>query len=106
MAWIYLLIAGIFECVWAAAMKLSEGFSKPGYAVLMIITMILSFAALLRATRTLPISIAYPVWTGIGAAGSVLLGVVLFKDKISPVTWGFVVLLIISIIGIKVTSGE
>lgn len=106
MAWFYLILAGLFECVWAAAMKLSEGFAKPGYAILMIITMLLSFGLLNRAARALPLSIAYPVWTGIGAVGSVLLGAILFKDKISPVTWSFVILLIISIIGIKITSGE
>jgi quaternary ammonium compound-resistance protein SugE len=58
------------------------------------------------ATKQLPIGIAYPVWTGIGAVGAVIVGAVLFKDKMNPLTWMFVVLLIVSIIGIKVTSGK
>jgi len=106
MSWFFLITAGIFECVWSTTMKMSEGFSKMEYAVATVIGMIISFAALIKATETLPISIAYPIWTGIGAVGAVFVGVFLFKDKINPITWVFVVLLIISIIGIKLTSGE
>lgn len=106
MSWFYLLLAGIFECVWSTTMKLSDGFSKMGYAVLTIFGMVISFAALIKATQSLPISIAYPIWTGIGAVGAVLVGVFFFKDKMNPLTWFFVVLLIVSIVGIKLTSGE
>ena len=106
MSWVSMIIAGVFECVWSTAMKLSEGFSKPGYAAATVLGMVISFAALIRATRTLPISLAYPIWTGIGAVGAVLAGVILFKDKMNPLTWVFVCLLIISIIGIKLTAGE
>lgn len=106
MAWVYLMVAGIFECVWSTFMKLSDGFSKPGFSILTILGMVISFAALIAATKSLPISLAYPIWTGIGAVGAVLVGVVFFKDQISPATWVFVVLLIVSIIGIKVTSGS
>ncbi len=68
--------------------------------------MILSFAGLIIATKHLPISIAYPVWTGIGAVGSVLVGIFLFHEDLNWITLLFVGLLIVGIIGIKITSGE
>lgn len=104
MSWVYLVVAGIFEVVWATFMKLSDGFSKLGYTSLTIVGMIISFVCLAEATHRLPMSIAYPIWTGIGAIGSVLLGVWFFGDKLSPITWFFVALLLIGIIGIKMTS--
>ena len=106
MSWLFLIVAGVFECVWSTTMKLSEGFSRPGYAVATVVGMAVSFAALIRATEELPISLAYPIWTGIGAVGAVLVGVFLFRDRINPVTWIFVAMLIVGIIGIKLTSGE
>lgn len=98
------MIAGIGECFWAAMMKLSNGFSNIGYSIATIIGMILSTAFLFIATKNLPLSIAYPIWTGIGAVGSVVIGVCFFKDNINPLTWIFIALLIIGIIGIKLTS--
>lgn len=106
MAWIYLIIAGIFEVVWSTMMKLSHGFSILSYSILTVVGMILSFAGLIIATKHLPISIAYPIWTGIGAVGSVLVGVFLFHEDLNWVTLLFVGLLIVGIIGIKITSGE
>ena len=106
MSWIYLLIAGIFEVVWSTAMKLSNGFSVLLYSVITVIGMIISFGSLVLATKSLPLSLAYPIWTGIGAVGSVIVGVILFHDKLSGLTWVFGVLLVVSIIGIKMTSGN
>lgn len=106
MSWLFLIVTGVFECVWSTTMKLSEGFSRPGYAVATVVGMVVSFAALIRATKELPISLAYPIWTGIGAVGAVLVGVFLFRDRINPVTCIFVAMLIVGIIGIKLTSGE
>lgn len=106
MTWIYLVIAGIFEVVWSTAMKLSQGFTKIGWAIATIIGMIASFAGLIIATKYLPIGIAYPVWTEIGAVGSVLVGSFLFHDQMNMMTWIFVILLIVSIIGIKITAGH
>ena len=79
MSWIYLLIAGIFEVVWSTAMKLSNGFSVLLYSVITVIGMIISFGSLVLATKSLPLSLAYPIWTGIGAVGSVIVGVILFQ---------------------------
>ncbi|MCI1986606.1 MAG: multidrug efflux SMR transporter [Lactobacillus sp.] len=104
MAWLYLTIAGVFEVVWATAMKLSDGFHKLGFTALTIGGMLISFICLAEATRRLPMSIAYPIWTGIGAVGSVLVGVLFFGDRVSPLTWVFVGCLFVGLIGIKVTS--
>ena len=104
MSWIYLLIAGIFEVVWSTAMKLSNGFSVLLYSVITVIGMIISFGSLVLATKSLPLSLAYPIWTGIGAVGSVIVGVILFHDQLSGLTSLFGVLLVDSIIGIKMTS--
>ena len=104
MSWISLLIAGFFEVFWATTIKLSHGFSKLNFSILTIIGMILSFIFLAQATKHLNLSIAYPVWTGIGAVGSILVGVFIFKDQLSVTTIIFIVLLVISIIGIKLTS--
>lgn len=104
MAWIELIIAGLFEVVWATAMKLSNGFSIISYSVVTIIGQLISFICLALATKKLPLSLAYPLWTGIGAVGSIIIGVLLFHDKLSILTWLFVIMLVAGIIGIKFTS--
>ncbi|MDM8214092.1 multidrug efflux SMR transporter [Enterococcus hirae] len=104
MSWIYLGIAGILEIVWAVAMKFSHGFTNLFYTGITIVGLVFSFVFLALATKHLPLSLSYPVWTGIGAVGSIIAGVILFHDKITPVTWMFIVMLVIGLIGIKVTS--
>ena len=106
MTWLYLILAGLLEVVWATSMKLSESFSKLGYSIVTIAGMILSFVFLARALKELPMSLAYPIWTGIGAVGTVIVGVVFLKDQLSPLAYLFLVLVIIGIIGLKMTSGH
>ncbi|AKP02250.1 DMT family transporter [Companilactobacillus pabuli] len=106
MHWIYLIIAGLFEVVWATTMKLSHGFTKISFTIYTIIGLALSMFFLSIAIKRMPMSLAYPIWTGIGAVGSIIAGVIIFGDKLSPLTWVFVALLLISIIGIKITSGS
>lgn len=106
MAWLYLITAGIFECFWSTMMKLSAGFTRPIYTISTLFGMVVSFGALIIATKHMPLSIAYPIWTGIGAVGAVLIGVIFFKENIHLTTWVFVILLIISIVGIKITSNN
>ena len=106
MHWIYLIIAGLFEVVWATTMKLSHGFTKISFTIYTIIGLALSMFFLSIAIKRMPMSLAYPIWTGIGAVGSIIAGVIIFGDKLSPITWVFVALLLISIIGIKITSGS
>ncbi len=75
MAWVLLFVAGLLEIVWAYAMKLSQGFTRPGATAVTLIAMIASFGLLSVAMRTLPLGTAYTVWTGIGAVGTFLIGV-------------------------------
>ena len=104
MAWVMLGIAGVFEVVWATFMKLSEGFTKLGWTVLTFLSMAVSFFLLARATRTLPLGTAYAVWTGIGALGSVIIGIVIFKEPVTAARIFFAALLLAGIVGIKLTS--
>ena len=84
MHWILLAIAGLFECGWAVAAKLSDGFSKPVPVALAAISMALSVLLLAIATRSIPIGTAYAAWTGIGTLGVASLGVWLFDEPITP----------------------
>ncbi|XHB96222.1 multidrug efflux SMR transporter [Lactococcus garvieae] len=87
-------------------MKLSQGFSILKYDILTIVGMLVSFGFLTLAMKKLPLGIAYPIWTGIGAIGAILVGALIFKDKVPSLTWVFVLMLVVGLIGIKVTSGH
>lgn len=104
MAWVTLGIAGIFEVVWATCMKYSKGFTKLSWSLLAFAGMAVSFFLLARATKTLPLGTAYAVWTGIGALGSVIVGIILFKEPVTAGRLIFAALLLIGIIGLKITS--
>ena len=104
MAWVYLIIAGGLEVFWATFMKRSEGFTKPLYTVLTFAGMAASFLLLARATRTLPLGTAYAVWTGIGALGALIVGVIVFRESLTPARLLFAALLLIGIIGLKATA--
>ena len=104
MAWGILIAAGELEVFWATFMKLSEGFTKPLYTVLTFAGMAASFLLLARATRTLPLGTAYAVWTGIGALGALIVGVLLFRESLTPARLLFAALLLIGIIGLKATA--
>jgi quaternary ammonium compound-resistance protein SugE len=104
--WGFLLIAGGFEVVWATFMKLSEGFTKVGYSVATFVGMIVSFYFLSLATKTLPLGTAYAVWTGIGAVGAVIVGVIFFKEQISLPRIFFILCLLVGIIGLKFTANH
>ena len=104
MAWGILIAAGWLEVFWATFMKLSEGFTKPLYTVLTFAGMAASFLLLARATRTLPLGTAYAVWTGIGALGALIVGVIVFRESLTPARLLFAALLLIGIIGLKATA--
>lgn len=104
MAWVMLGIAGVFEVVWATCMKYSDGFTNLGWSLLAFAGMAVSFFLLARATKTLPLGTAYAVWTGIGALGSVIVGFILFKEPVTAGRLIFAALLLIGIIGLKITS--
>ena len=106
MEWIFLVIAGGLEVFWSTCMKYSEGFSDLKFSILTIIGMIFSFLFLSQATKSLPLGTAYAVWTGIGALGAVIVGIVLFKEPVTAARIFFVSLLLIGIVGLKATSGH
>ena len=104
MAWLELLIAGGLEVFWSTFLKLSEGFTRPLYSVIAVAGMILSFFFLAQATKVLPLGTAYAVWTGIGALGAVIVGIVFFKEPASAGRIFFATLLLVGIVGLKATS--
>ena len=104
--WSALIVAGCFEVGFTSFLKLSEGFTRPLYVALFLITATLSFGALSMAVRTIPLGTAYAVWTGIGAFGTAIVGMVFFKDPTSLARIFFLSTLILSIVGLKMVSGE
>ncbi|NLN57490.1 MAG: quaternary ammonium compound efflux SMR transporter SugE [Gammaproteobacteria bacterium] len=104
MAWIMLILAGIFEVVWAYSMKLSDGFSKLIPSIITLIFMILSFVLLAYAMRTLPLGTAYTIWTGIGAVGSFLVGIFILGEPASAMRMLAAVLIISGLVLMKVSS--
>jgi quaternary ammonium compound-resistance protein SugE len=105
MAWAYLFIAGIFEIVWAIGLKYTNGFTKVVPSVVTIAGMIISFYFLSLATKVLPIGTSYTIWTGIGAAGAVILGIILFGEPKSVLRFVFLAFILTGIIGLKITAG-
>lgn len=106
MEWICLVIAGALETFWSTSMKCSDGFRNIGFTILTVAGMIFSFVFLAQATKTLPLGTAYPVWTGIGALGAVIIGIIMFKEPVTVARMFFVCLLLIGIVGLKATSGN
>lgn len=104
MAWIMLILAGIFEVVWAYSMKLSDGFSKLTPSIITLVFMILSFVLLAYAMRTLPLGTAYNIWTGIGAVGSFLVGIFILGEPASAMRMLAAVLIISGLVLMKVSS--
>ena len=104
MAWIWLLLAGIGEIGLVLFMKLSDGFKKIKYTVLTIVSSILSFYFLSKALITIPLGIGYAVWTGIGSAGSVIIGMVFFKESKDLKRIFYLLLIFVSVIGLRITS--
>ena len=106
MAWFYLIVAGLLEVVWSTCLKYSVGFTVPKYTVLTILGMVASFLCLAQATKVLPLGTSYAIWTGIGAVGALIAGVVLFREALTLPRLFFAGLLLIGIVGLKVTSGH
>jgi quaternary ammonium compound-resistance protein SugE len=107
MPWILLVVAGLLETCWAVGLKYTQGFTRLWPSLFVGVTLAASMVLLSLAARSLPIGTAYAVWVGIGALGAAVLGVVLFHEPLTPARLGFLALLLIAIIGLKVTgSGE
>lgn len=104
MAWIHLLFAGLLEIVWAVAMKQSEGFSKPVPSIITVVGMIASFWLLALAMRNLPLGTAYTIWTGIGAVGAFVVGIVFLGEQVSAMRIGAAVLIVSGLVLMKLSS--
>src|SRR5688572_10389208 len=104
MGWIYLVVAGLFEIGFTTCMKLSEGFTKLWPALGFLAFAVLSFVFLTKATNTIPLGTAYAVWTGIGAFGTALIGLLFFKDPATFWRLFFLVTLLGSVIGLRAVS--
>ncbi|MCC9165994.1 DMT family transporter [Pontibacter harenae] len=103
-AWFYLILAGLCEIGWAFGLKYSEGFSKPWVSLVTVIVMILSFMLLSQAMKVLPLGTAYAIWTGIGAAGTAILGIVFLNEPKDLMRILCLLMIIAGVVGLKFFS--
>lgn len=101
MAWVVLVVAGLFEVGWAIGLKYTDGFSRVGPSILTVLSIVASMALLAVSLKTLPVGIAYPIWTGIGTVGAATLGVILFKEVLSATQVLFLLMIVVGILGLK-----
>lgn len=106
MAWVYLLFAGLLEIVWATAMKLSDGFSRPGASAVTVVASIGSFVLLALAMRSLPLGTAYTVWTGIGAIGAFIVGIFYLGESATAIRIIAAIFILTGIVLMKSTSAN
>lgn len=104
MAWILLTFAGLLEIVWAFSMKQSEGFTRLVPSVVTIVMMIASFALLSLSMKTLPLGTAYTVWTGIGAVGAFLVGILVLGELVTPMRVLAAILIVSGLVLMKLSS--
>ncbi|WP_259753554.1 quaternary ammonium compound efflux SMR transporter SugE [Pseudomonas sp. GCEP-101] len=103
MSWIILFIAGLFEVAWAVGLKYTEGFTRPIPTALTVLAIITSMGLLGLAMRNLPLGTAYAIWTGVGAVGTVIVGIVLFGESMAPVRLLSVALILCGLVGLKLS---
>lgn len=106
MAWVILLVAGLFEVTWAIGLKYTEGFSRLWPSVLTLVAMAISVVLLSLALRSIPVGTGYAVWTGIGAVGTAILGIMLFKEPATAARLVCIGLIVAGIIGLKYFSTD
>lgn len=104
MAWVYLGVAGLLEIVWAYALKQSTGMSKPVESTVAVVAMIASFIVLSMAMKSLPLGTAYTIWTGIGAIGAFVLGVVMLGEAATPLRVISALLILAGIVGLRLAA--
>ncbi len=104
MAWIYLIIAGVFEVVWAYFMKQSQGFTRLVPTVVTFLTMFISFGLLSVSMKALPLGTAYAMWTGIGALGAFLVGIIVLGEQANPMRIGAAALIVAGLALMKISS--
>ena len=104
MPWVILVIAGLFEVAWAIGLKYTEGFTRPWPSAATLAAMIVSVVLLAVAMRSLPVGTSYAVWTGIGAVGTVILGIVLFHEPATVARLACIGLIVAGIVGLKLVT--
>jgi quaternary ammonium compound-resistance protein SugE len=104
MAWTYLFVAGVLEIVWAVGLKYTEGFTKVVPSVITGVALVASMIFLALALRTIPVGTGYAVWTGIGAVGTAILGIVLFAEPATAARLGCIALIVAGIVGLKLVT--
>lgn len=104
MVWIVLVLAGLFEVAWAVGLKYTEGFTRLWPTVGTVAAMAVSFGLLSQAMKTLPLGTAYAIWTGIGAVGTALVGIMLFGESANPARIACIGLIAAGIIGLKLAT--
>ncbi|MFJ3049129.1 MULTISPECIES: quaternary ammonium compound efflux SMR transporter SugE [Pseudomonas nitroreducens/multiresinivorans group] len=103
MSWIILFVAGLFEVGWAVGLKYTEGFTRPIPTILTVLAIITSMGLLGLAMRNLPLGTAYAIWTGVGAVGTVIVGIVLFGESMAPMRMLSVALILCGLVGLKMS---
>ncbi|MBB6133698.1 quaternary ammonium compound-resistance protein SugE [Massilia aurea] len=106
MVWILLVLAGLFEIVWAVGLKYTEGFTRLWPTVGTVGAMIVSFGLLAHVLKTLPIGTAYAIWTGIGAVGTALVGIIVLGESASPARLACIGMIAAGIVGLKLVSAH
>ena len=104
MPWVWLIIAGILEIAWAIGLKYTEGFTRPGPSIATAIAIVASMLLLAWSIRTLPVGTAYAVWTGIGAVGTAVLGIVLFGEPAAVARLVCIGLIVAGVVGLKLVT--
>ena len=104
MAWVWLVLAGVLEIVWAVGLKYTDGFTRPIPSAITAAAMIASVYFLALAVRTIPIGTGYAVWTGIGAVGVAILGMILFGEPKTILRIGSILLIVLGIVGLKLVT--
>lgn len=102
--WVILIIAGLFEILWAIGLKYTDGFTKLTPSILTILSMLVSIWLLSISLKTLPLGTAYAVWVGIGTVGTVIAGIILFNDSVNLLRIISIIFIILGIIGLKITT--
>lgn len=105
MSWIILFFAGLFEVGWAVGLKYTDGFTRPLPTVLTVAAMVISLTLLGLAMKELPLGTAYAIWTGVGAVGTVIAGIILFGESMALIRLASVALIICGLVGLKMSHG-
>ncbi len=104
MSWFLVVLAGLFEVVWVLAMKLSQGFTRPGFSLLTLVALVASIGLLGFACRQLPLGVAYSLWVGIGVLGSLLASSYWLGESLNWLQWFWVALILLGVMGLKIST--